>query len=178
SKNWGTQEEHMFRYMLSLHQSGLSVSVAAPAGSPALYKAKEARVYFYKIGFTSQNFLSALFFARYLRVYRIGSVISGEHKAPSYAMLCARLARMPQVLVHQVSFSEVEQPVSFRHFYYKNEVQTFAAKSNLNAYIHVLNFYKLIANSNFVQTPGQFSVTSMDKISNKTREKDTVKNSE
>ncbi|MCX7986345.1 MAG: glycosyltransferase family 2 protein, partial [Bacteroidales bacterium] len=47
SKNWGTQEEHMFRYMLSLHQSGLSVSVAAPAGSPALYKAKEARVYFY-----------------------------------------------------------------------------------------------------------------------------------
>ncbi len=144
-----TQNSWMEDYILHLKEKGFSTVVVAPGNSFLIDFAQQSNIHFFKlnkrkniIDFT--NIFTTLRFIKFLKTYKIATLIIDNQSNERIPLFCARMARVKQIILHAKNANYKANVSNRQHLYFKQIIDTPVIKNEYNFQTLLINLYRII----------------------------------
>jgi glycosyltransferase involved in cell wall biosynthesis len=151
SLEWNTKEEELYNYLVKMQDNGYHPVSATPKKSKLLNKIKSTKIHYFRIKVYRYNplfnLISAIRFIKYLKTYRIASIVLNDTRNLLFVSFCAKFANINQVILQNNNSNTIPTPSAIlNRLYFQYLIDKVLVLSDKKFYTFLLYNYNIVSN--------------------------------
>ncbi len=146
SSKWTDDEKWQYHNALKLKDKGFDSIIVSHKKTKIFEEARNSKLFYYGLPNTRIDIFkiwSALLYIKYLKKYRVASIIINNPNDLRFVGFCARMANINKVFLHKTNIEPIPSSLINR-YYFHHVINKVIIDSEKHIYTVIMNNYKLI----------------------------------